>query len=203
MHHINDLTEKVFRSAQTGQQTKRSEPAHSPEFLKAVLTSLTKMGLTHSPDRDQYLTWAAGLSDLSEKQIKMGLVKVRDFKGFFNLPAFRELCRISPEDIGLPDCKKAYAEACMAKSPKSAQKWSHPAVFHAGVSTGWFELSSFPEDQIYPRFKSFYEGHCKRVMNGEDLSAPMMDALPEKVTVFLEPEESKKKMDEMRSKLGI
>jgi hypothetical protein len=161
------------------------------------------MGLIHSPDRELYQTWAAALSDLTEAQIKLGVVKARDFNGFFNLPAFRELCRVSPEDLGLPDAKKAYTEACRAASPKAKQKWSHPAVYHAGVMTGWFELASFPEDQIYPRFKTFYTGLIDRVMKGEALDAPMMEALPEKVTVILEPEENQKRMAELRASLNI
>jgi len=156
-----------------------------------------------NPTPETYQTWARGLSDLTEQQVKMGLLKVRDFKGFFNLAAFRDLCRIKPEDIGLPDTKKAYLEACMAPSPKAKHRWSHPAVYHAGKETGWFELSSFPEDQIYPRFKTFYAGFCDRVAAGEKLDAPMMEALPEKVTVFLTPEQNQQRMSDLRGSLGI
>lgn len=203
MKHVNELVGKLYQSERTEQQTKHSAPAHNQEFLKAVLTSLTKMGLLVSPDRDLYQTWAAGLSDMSEAQIKMGLLKARDFTGFFNLPVFRDMCRIKPEDLGLPDVKKAYYEACRAPSPKAKQKWSHPAVYHAGVLTGWFELASFPEDQIFPRFKTFYAGLVDRLMNGESIEAPMMEALPERVTVVLEPEENQQRMASLRASLNI
>ncbi len=203
MQHINELVGKLYQSEPTAQQTKRLEHNHSPEFLKGVLTSLTKMGLIHSPDRDLYQIWAANLSDLSEAQIKFGLIRSRDFTGFFNLPAFRELCKIRPEDIGLPNVKQAYVEACMAPSPKAKNKWSHPAVYHAGKATGWFELSTFPEDQIFTRFKAFYAEMCDRVMKGERLDAPVMDALPEKVSVVLTPEQNEQRMADLRGSLGI
>jgi len=161
------------------------------------------MGLINSPDREVYQIWGSGLADFSEGQIKRALIKARDFRGFFNLPAFREMCRIKPENIGLPEVKKAYIEACMAPSPKAKHKWSHPAVYHAGLATGWFELATFPEDQIYSRFKTFYAECCDRVMAGEKLDAPMMEALPEKVTVILTPEENQDRMSKLRQSMGI
>lgn len=141
--------------------------------------------------------------DMDASMLKTGLRKAADFTGFFNLPAFRELCRLKPEDIGLPECKAAYMEACRAPGPKAKQKWSHPAVYHAGKNTGWFELSSFPEDQIYPRFKTFYQQLVDRVMNGEALDAPMMEALPEKVTVILTPEQNEDRMASLRASLNV
>jgi hypothetical protein len=203
MQHINELVGKLYQSEQTEQQTKRSVQDHNPEFLKAVLTSLTIMGLINSPDREVYQIWGSGLADFSEGQIKRALIKARDFRGFFNLPAFREMCRIKPEDMGLPDTKKAYIEACMAPSPKAKHKWSHPAVYHAGKATGWFELATFPEDQIYTRFQAFYAEMCDRVMQGEKLDSPVMEALPEKVTVILTPEENEDRMAKLRGSLGI
>jgi hypothetical protein len=91
----------------------------------------------------------------------------------------------------------------MAPAPKDRQRWSHPAVYHAGKATGWFELSSFPEDQIYPRFKTFYAGFCDRVAAGEKLDTPMMEALPERVTVFLTPEQNQDRMAQLRGSLGV
>jgi hypothetical protein len=161
------------------------------------------MGLLNSLDAMTARTWSDGLSDMSASNLRVGLRKAADFTGYFSLPAFRELCRASPEDLGLPDAKKAYYEACRAPSPKAKQPWTHPAVYHAGVLTGWFELASFPEDQIYPRFKTFYAGLVDRVMNGESLDAPMMEALPEKVTVILTPEQNENKMASLRASLNI
>ena len=203
MQHINDHIAKLYQSEPTAQQTKHLEHNHSPEFLKGVLTSLTKMGLINSPDRELYQIWAANLSDCSQAQIEFGLVRARDFTGFFNLPAFRELCKVKPEDIGLPNVKQAYVEACRASSPKAKYKWTHPAVYHAGKATGWFELSTFGEEQIYPRFKSFYAEMCDRVMKGERLDVPAVEALPEKVSIVLTQEQNEQQMAKLRRSLKI
>jgi hypothetical protein len=40
-------------------------------------------------------------------------------------------------------------------------------------------------------------------MQGEKLDAPMMEALPEKVTVILTPEENKSRMAQLRGSMGI
>jgi hypothetical protein len=40
-------------------------------------------------------------------------------------------------------------------------------------------------------------------MNGEKLDSPMMEALPEKVTVILTPEENKDRMAKLRQSMGI
>ena len=165
---------------------------------------MSAMGLLNSTlDAAMVKTWADGLMDMDANMLKTGLIKAMDFRGYFTLPVFRELCRPKPEDFGLPEVKKAYIEACMAPSPKAKHKWSHPAVYHAGVSTGWFELATFAEDQIYSRFKTFYAGYCDRVMQGEKLDSPMMEALPEKVTVILTPEENQSRMAQLRGSMGI
>jgi hypothetical protein len=161
------------------------------------------MGLLNNPTPEVYQTWARGLSDLSDRQIKVGLAKALSHTGYFTLPIFRELCKPKPEDFGLPEVKKAYIEACMAPSPKAKHKWSHPAVYHAGKATGWFELATFAEDQIYPRFKTFYAEMCDRVMNGEKLDAPMIEALPDKVTVILTPEQNQDRMAKLRQSMGL
>jgi hypothetical protein len=40
-------------------------------------------------------------------------------------------------------------------------------------------------------------------MQGEKLDSPMMEALPEKVTVILTPEENQDRMSQLRGSLGI
>jgi hypothetical protein len=64
-------------------------------------------------------------------------------------------------------------------------------------------LATFAEDQIYSRFKTFYAECCDRVMQGEKLDSPMMEALPEKVTVILTPEENQDRMAKLRQSMGL
>jgi hypothetical protein len=145
-------------------------------------------------------TWASGLADLPERAISYGLSQAKDYTGFFSLPAFRELCRPTAEALGLPACKVAYVEAAM-KGGDSRAVWSHPAVYHAGCQTGWYELRSFPESEIYPRWKLNYEKMVNRVLDGEDLSLPVQQALPEKIPEFLSHDENKARLAKLREML--
>jgi len=144
------------------------------------------------------------MSDLTDTEIRRGVSAARDFTGFFSLPAFRELCKtIDTEQLGLPAVRAAYEEACRAPSPKVKHRWSHPAVYQAGVATGWLEMHSMPTDQIFPRFKYHYEQLVKRVMSGEDITVPVPEALPEKINSPLTPEQRVSRMASLRETVGL
>jgi len=74
--------------------------------------------------------------------------------------------------LGLPTPRAAYREACNAPSPKAAQPWSHPAVYHAGRSLGWDRLRSAPERDSWPEFQQLYRDWCRRALTGETLTLP-------------------------------
>lgn len=174
------------------------------EFLRATLQELTRMGLLNSVSADVYKTWARGLSDLTETEIKRGLLKARDFKGFFSLPSFREICRnIDLSDHGLPDPRKAYEEACLKPSPKDRQQWSHAAVYHAGRLTGWHELHCMTSDQIFPRYAYNYEQLCKRIADGEDINIDVPQAIPRTISRVLTPAENQERMAKLKKQLGF
>ena len=90
-----------------------------------------------------------------------------------------ESCRESLAHFGLPDARAAFQEACRRPSPKSAQPWSHPAVYFAGRDADWFFLSSEPEPVTWPVFQAAYNHWCGRVMAGEELRIEAPAALPE------------------------
>jgi hypothetical protein len=171
-------------TAETKQQGPQTKPLESPsaEFLRATLQELTRMGLLNSPSAELYKTWTRGLYDLNERQIKHGVIKARDFTGFFNLPSFRELCRINPEDLGIPDCRAAYNE-CFAGGWRSDRAWSHPVVYHAARSTGSYEMQSMSEEKLYPLFKYNYDAMVRRAMDGEILDLPIQKVISSKMEV--------------------
>jgi hypothetical protein len=125
--------------------------------------------------------WRHDLSDLPAGAIRIGLERAKDFTDFFNIAAFRELCKASPQDLGLPTAKQAYIEACNKALPWERQKWSHAAVYHAARETGRFELHSFTEREAFPLFQANYEVMCGRVMSGAELNMPLVRMLPESV----------------------
>jgi hypothetical protein len=144
------------------------------------------------------------MSDLTDQQIRNGINRCREFDEFFTLPKFRALC-VTPDLAahGLPPARQAYEEACLKPAPKAKQRWSHPAVYQAGVATGWFDLASLPSDQIYPVFEYNYAQLCQRVVAGEDITVPVPQALPEKVNAPLTHEQKLSRIDELKGLVGL
>lgn len=112
-------------------------------------------------------------------------------------------CQGDPEKHGLIDAHKAYVEACRAPSPKAAYHWSHPAVYHAGCAADWYFLGNNSEKVAFPVYERHYKKMCERVMNGEELPAPNIAALPKTVEIPLSKEENQKRMDDLRKNLGL
>jgi 16S rRNA A1518/A1519 N6-dimethyltransferase RsmA/KsgA/DIM1 with predicted DNA glycosylase/AP lyase activity len=46
------------------------------------------------------------------------------------------------------------------------QRWSHPAVYHAGAASDWFFLASSPEKTAFPVFERHYRRLCELVDAG-------------------------------------
>jgi len=141
------------------------------------------------------------MADLTDSELRKGLESTKNFTGFFTLPAFRELCRITPDDLGLPDPVTAYREACCKQSPWSDQQWSHPAAHAAALVTGLFELHTLTEKDCLPMFKRNYEIMIRRVMAGENLDIPVLKALPETVVIPTTTEEGKRRCSMLREML--
>lgn len=150
----------------------------------------------------QYRVFESDMADLSDRELRHGMAKTKDFTGFFTTPAFREMARMTPEDLGLPDAKTAYIEACNAQGDKTRYNWSHPAVYFAADETGFGELRSRTEFEIYPLFRRNYEIMVNRVMEGEKLDMPTQKALPPKVFIQAEPVKARATLDRMKAMLG-
>jgi hypothetical protein len=112
-----------------------------------------------------------------------------------------ESCRDELSAYGLPDTASAYREACAARSPKSAQHWSHPAVYHAGCEAGWFFLSSEPESRTRPAFEQAYRRFCARVMAGDELRIEAPAALPASSGIRSSPGEALEELAKIRDSL--
>lgn len=160
--------------------------------------------LVHSNvDSTEFKSWFAGLRDLSDGEVMNGVRLARDFDGFFNLPAFRELCKTSPQVDGIPPVEAAYEEACLARSPKAHQRWSHPIVYRAGVLTGWADLHALPRDMALPRYKRNYEILKRRVAAGEDINIEIPEAIPASVSRVLPREQAISEVEKLREATGL
>lgn len=148
--------------------------------------------------------WLHALCDLPPTRLRAGVRRAIKASEFLpSLHTLREFCDPDPRELGLPDAHSAYIEACRAPSPKREQRWSHPAVYRAGVESGWFFLANNPESVALPVFKRNYELLVQRLLDGEDLDVPLPKALPEEISRPLPREEQKARLQKLRAELKI
>lgn len=125
---------------------------------------------------------AAGITSI--EQIKYGIEQCRLMPTDFmpSVGKFIELCKPTPEMLGLPSIEKAYNEACRKAHPSAAgAQWSHPAVYHAACESGFYNLNTLPMDASRKLFDRNYAITVRMVLEGKPLKAIPM-ALPESVT---------------------
>lgn len=148
--------------------------------------------------------WLESLSAFAPETILRGARKVIEESEY--LPTLNRMiraCQGNPESYGLPDAHTAYIEACRAPSPKAAYHWSHPAIYHAGLASDWFFLSSNNEKVAFPVFERHYQRLCEKVMNGAALPQPNVPALPETIETPLSKEENQERLNALRKQLDL
>jgi hypothetical protein len=117
--------------------------------------------------------WLNALRGLSVEHILRGAQHaIANSEYLPTLHRMLESCRAALENVGVPGAREAYMEACRAPQPKSAQQWSHPAVFLAGQDAGWSLLATTPEYKAFPVFAKYYRARCDQLLQGEVLALP-------------------------------
>ncbi len=119
--------------------------------------------------------WKDALQDYSPQHILKAAKAVIEQSDY--LPTLQKMlsaCDDCLGDYGLPDVRQAYLEAANAPSPKNAQDWSHPIVYLAGKTLGWYAMSHAPENVSYPAFAKAYRDLARRLLAGEvfEIDAP-------------------------------
>ncbi|MCP4596160.1 replication protein P [Neptuniibacter sp.] len=114
----------------------------------------------------------------SHEQVAMGVRQARkDPSDFFpSVGKFVSWCTPDPTEIGLPNVEAAYQEAADKYRSPSKKPWSHPAVYHAGKTTGWTMVGTAPRIEAFPIFKKAYEEICKQAMAGVTFTIPKPEA---------------------------
>ena len=177
---------------------KRKKLAASWEILRSRNLVHAHVGST------EYRVFERDMAEFSDSQIDSALDRTKGFTGFFKTGVFYDICKTAElENHGLPEPRAAYQQACMAPKPKAKAKWSHPAVYQAGMQTGWFELASMPTDDIYPRFAYNYDLICKRVIAGEDITIPVPEAIPEKISAPMTQQQKIRQMASIRETVKL
>tara|TARA_R110002049_G_scaffold124997_27_gene280605 strand:+ start:1258 stop:1929 length:672 start_codon:yes stop_codon:yes gene_type:complete len=148
--------------------------------------------------------WLEALSDYPVEHILKGAKHAIEHSEYLpTLNRMLECCQQGLGDLGLRPAHDAYVEACRAPSPKSAQRWSHPAVYLAGRDSDWFFLANNTERTSWPVFKSHYDKYCARVLRGETLEIPEPAALEQHVAAPLEREEQLARLRALREQTGL
>ncbi len=148
--------------------------------------------------------WLESLRHYNPEQILLGARKVIEESDY--LPTLHRMlsaCDDAGSALGMPASREAYLEACNAASPKAAQTWSHPAVYHAGCKTGWYELAHRPESETWPLYRGHYQRLCRRVMAGETLAKVSPPALTEAGDEPLPKAEGLRRLRVLRDQLDL
>lgn len=125
--------------------------------------------------------WLDSLSSFDSAQILRAAKRIIQESEYLpTLQKMLDACTAELAEYGIPDVRQAYFEAANAPSPKNAQKWSHPIVYLAGKSVGWYAMSHNSENLTYPAFQKAYRDLVKQFLNGSDLRVDGPDLIEQK-----------------------
>jgi len=147
--------------------------------------------------------WLSKLSDFAPTIILLAAEKIIADNDY--LPTLHKMlnaCRAVGMPAGLPSPRKAYLEVCNKRSPKAAQKWSHPAVYAAGRDCGWHYLANTIESKAFSQFAEVYQQYCERVIAGEVFQVEPPEALPETSLKPASKEQALTELDNLKQLLS-
>jgi len=148
--------------------------------------------------------WLDALADYPVEPILNGAKRAIETSEYLpTLKRMLECCQQGLADYGLLSARDAYYEACQAPSPKSAQRWSHPAVYLAGRDSDWFFLANHAEKATWPVFQEHYQRYCTLVLRGEVLEVPAPEALEQGRPEPLSQSEQLGRLADLKSELGF
>ena len=147
--------------------------------------------------------WLDSLARFEPETLRRGVKRVIENSEF--LPTLHTMIRHceSESSEGLPDAHSAYVEACHAPSPKTAAKWSHPAVYYAGRDSDWFFLANNVERVTWPVYLEHYQHWANRAIRGEELNVPTPAALEKHSAEPLSAEQQLEQLAKLREDSGL
>ncbi len=196
-------------------QTESTRAAPAAELVEAINQVFALFRLNYHnqyyaayPDAEQLKQikklWLESLCDYPVEQILKGARHAIEHSEYLpTLNRMHECCQQGLGDYGLPSAHDAYIEACQAPSPKSAQAWSHPAVYLAGRDSDWFFLANNTERTTWPVFREHYQRYCAAALRGEELEVPAPEALEHQHGEPLPAEEQLAQLKKLRESTGL
>ncbi|MCY1372080.1 Replication protein P [compost metagenome] len=140
----------------------------------------------------------------SLEQIQMGVRMASQLREKFvpSAGVFVGWC-FSPEAFGLPPLDRAFAQAVRNTHPAQAghARWSHPAIYHAAVASGFYSLQRLERSLGLKRFEEKYLEQCRKLGRGEELTPAPVAALPERAGPQT-PEVGRAALENIRNRLG-
>ncbi|GAB3273434.1 replication protein P [Parahaliea aestuarii] len=219
-----DLIQRVAQGIEASQTTSTTPPGQTEaenrplaaaEHIEAINQIFALFRLNYHnqyyaafPDAEQLKQikklWLDSLRDYPVEQLLRGARHAIEHNEYLpTLNRMHECCQAGLAEFGLPSTRDAYVEACNARSPKSAQRWSHPAVYLAGRDSEWFFLANNAEQKALPVFERHYKEYCARVMRGEALTVPPEQALEHHEAEPLPVEEQLEQLRKLREETGL
>jgi len=148
--------------------------------------------------------WLDALSDYPVEQMLKGARHAIEHSEYLpTLNRMLESCQQGLADLGLPSPHDAFVEACTARAPRAAQRWSHPAVYLAGRDSGWFFLANNTERNSWPVFREHYQRYCCRVLQGEKLELPAPPQLEHREAAPLSREQQLAALQKLKEQMGM
>ncbi len=223
MPDSRDLIQQVAQEIEASSRTSQTPPGQSearrhaatPAHVEAINQVFALFRLNYHnqyyaafPDAEQHKQikkqWLDTLADYPEEQILKGARHAIENSEYLpTLNRMLDCCQRGLEEFGLPAAHDAYVEACQASSPKSAQPWSHPAVYLAGRDSDWFFLANNTEPVAWPVFREHYQAYCAKVLRGESLEVPAPEALESPEARPLDREEQLAELRKLREETGL
>ena len=223
MEHGKDLVERAIRDLEASPKTSRTgagptEQRRDPALVDTINQVFALFRLNY---HNQYYSaygdagqlsqvkrlWLDSLAGHSAETILLGARRCIETSEYLpTLHRMLDCCRQAKlQAQGLPDAHAAYREACLAPEPKHAQRWSHPAVFHAGRDAGWFFLASTTEAKAFPVFEKHYRAVCDRIVAGEVLQLPAPDQAETSAAALAAPDadEQRARLAKLRAETGM
>ena len=148
--------------------------------------------------------WLDALAEFPPEQVLRGAKHAIETSEYLpTLNRMLDSCRAGASELGLPPAHDAFIEACQAPSPKSAQPWSHPAVYLAGRDSDWFFLANNPERVTWPVYRDHYQRYVAAALRGDTLEIPEPAAIERKPAEPLTPEQQRAALKKLREETGI
>lgn len=164
--------------------------------LKGTCTAWRQSWPTDAEEGASKREWLAefmcnGINDIRQLQ---GGMRITRAKGLVFVPtpgAFIDWC-FAPESLGLPSSEQAYKQAVRNTHPAMAgrAKWSHAAIYHAAIASGFYSLQRLDRELGFKRFDEKYKEQCRKIGQGialepvpiAELPAPTKPRTPEVAT---------------------